>query len=166
MLRKYVLEASVLNALTEAIPTVVDVELTAGGLHRFHLVVQVSKRSERDDGLERNAIMVAIGCLKDLDQVVVVDEDIDIRDVNEVEYAIATRVEASRDLLVIPGARGHEYIRVGDSGIRAKLGIDATVPYAELSRFQRAQFASTGLGIDESTLEPGSWAEQLLGDAG
>ena len=60
-----------------------------------------------------------------------VDEDINIRDVNDVEYALATRVEASRDLLVIPAARGHEYIRVGDSGIRAKLGIDATVPYAE-----------------------------------
>ena len=165
MLRKYVLEASVLNALTDAIPTVIDVELTSGGLHRFHLVVQVSKRSERDDGLERNAIMVAIGCLKDLDQVVVVDKDIDIRDTNEVEYAIATRMEASRDILVIPGARGHEYIRVGASGIRAKLGIDATVPYADLSRYKRAEFAPTGLEINESSLEPGTWTERLLGAA-
>ena len=166
MLRKYVLEASVLGALTQAIPTVVDVELTAGGLHRFHLIIQVAKRSDRDDGFERNAIMVAIGCLKDLDQIIVVDEDINIRDVNDVEYALATRVEASRDLLVIPAARGHEYIRIGDSGIRAKLGIDATVPYAEQSRFERAQFALTELSADESTLEPGMWAEQALGDAG
>jgi 2,5-furandicarboxylate decarboxylase 1 len=166
MLRKYVLEASVLGALTQAIPTVVDVELTAGGLHRFHLIIQVAKRSDRDDGFERNAIMVAIGCLKDLDQIIVVDEDINIRDVNDVEYALATRVEASRDLLVIPAARGHEYIRIGDSGIRAKLGIDATVPYAEQSRFERAQFAPTELSADESTLEPGTWAEQVLGDAG
>ena len=110
--------------------------------------------------------MVAIGCLKDLDQVVVVDKDIDIRDTNEVEYAIATRMEASRDILVIPGARGHEYIRVGASGIRAKLGIDATVPYADLSRYKRAEFAPTGLEINDSSVEPGTWTERLLGAAG
>ena len=166
MLRKYVLETSVLSALSEAIPTVTDVELTAGGLYRFHLVIQVSKRSGRDDGFERNAIMVAIGCLKDLDQVVVVDDDINIRDIHEVEYAIATRVEASRDLLIIPAARGHEYVRIGDSGIRSKVGIDATVPYAEKSRFQRAEFAFLELGVDDSTVEPGLSDRYELGSIG
>ncbi|MBM12633.1 MAG: 3-octaprenyl-4-hydroxybenzoate carboxy-lyase [Chloroflexi bacterium] len=155
MLRKYVLEASVLQALKESIPSVVDVELTAGGLHRFHLVVQVAKRSPRDDGYERNAIMAAIACLKDLDQVVVVDDDIDIRDVNEVEYAIATRVEAARDIVLIPGARGHEYIRVSRSGIRTKVGIDATVPHSERALFRRAEFLPGELCEDAWTTEPG-----------
>jgi 2,5-furandicarboxylate decarboxylase 1 len=57
-----------------------------------------------------------------------------------VEYALATRMEASRDLVVMPAARGHEYIRVGQNGIRAKLGIDATVPFAEKARFARCRF--------------------------
>lgn len=155
MLRKHVLEAAALTALKSAIPTVVDVELTAGGLHRFHLVIQVAKRSSRDDGLERNAIMAAIGALKDLDRVIVVDDDIDIRDVHEVEYAVATRVEASQDLIMIPNARGHEYIRIGKSGIRTKLGIDATVPYADKERYHRAKFMSTPLGPNDSTADPG-----------
>lgn len=141
MLRKYVLEASLLKVLQGAVPIVVDVEMTAGGLHRFHAVVQVKKGSSQHNGLQRNAIMAAFGALKDLDLVIVVDEDIDIRNPADVEYALATRMEASRDLIPVPGARGHEYVRVGQSGIRAKLGIDATVPFEEKPRFARCEFA-------------------------
>ena len=43
MLRKYVLEASLLKVLQTAIPIVTDAEMTAGGLHRFHAVIQVNK---------------------------------------------------------------------------------------------------------------------------
>ncbi len=95
----------------------------------------------QQDGLQRNAILAAFGALKDLDLVIVVDDDIDIRDPHDVEYALATRMEASRDLLVMPDGRGHEYIRVGNKGIRTKLGIDATVPFEERARFMRCEFA-------------------------
>ena len=140
MLRKYVLEASLLKVLQGAVPIVTDAEMTAGGLHRFHAVVQVKKATPQHDGLQRNAIFAAFGALKDLDLVIVVDEDIDIRDPHDVEYALATRMEASRDLIVMPAARGHEYIRVGQNGIRAKLGIDATIPFADKARFARCAF--------------------------
>jgi 2,5-furandicarboxylate decarboxylase 1 len=141
MLRKYVLEASLLKVLQSAVPIVVDAEMTAGGLHRFHAIVQVKKQTPQHDGLQRNAIMASFGALKDLDMVIVVDDDIDIRDPHDVEYALATRMEASRDLFVMPDGRGHEYIRVSRNGIRAKLGIDATVPFAERARFMRCAFA-------------------------
>ena len=59
-------------------------------------------------------------------------------------------MEASRDLIVMPAARGHEYIRAGQNGIRAKLGIDATVPFAERSRFARCVFEQ--VTIDDKTL--------------
>ncbi len=42
---------------------------------------------------------------------------------------------ASKDILHAAGARGHEYVRVSDRGMRTKLGIDATVPFAEKARF-------------------------------
>lgn len=151
VLRKYVLEASLLKVLTAAVPIVVDAEMTAGGLHRFHAVIQVRKTGPQHNGLQRNAIMAAFGALKDLDLVTVVDDDIDIRDPADVEYAIATRMEASRDLFTIPGARGHEYVRVGQNGIRAKLGIDATVPFEERARFARAQFAP--VDVQEAALD-------------
>ena len=152
MLRKYVLEASALRALRQAIPIVSDVDLTSGGLHRFHAVIQMAKGSSRDDGLQRNAMLVAFGALKDLDHVVVVDDDIDVSDPFEVEYALATRFEASSDLVVIPGGRGHEYIRVSDGGRRTKVGLDATVPYEERERFRRVEFAD--VDVSESEIWP------------
>ena len=48
-------------------------------------------------------------------------------DEDEVARVVALAVE--RDLVLIPAARGHEYIRVSDRGRRTKLGIDATVPF-------------------------------------
>ncbi len=156
MLRKHVLEAAALRALRRATPIVADVHLTAGGLHRFHIVLSISKRSQQHDGMQRNAALAAFGALKDLDLVVLVDDDIDIHDLADVEYAIATRVEASRDVVAIPGARGHEYIRVSDRGIRAKLVIDATVPYAERERFKRIDFAKPELDDTDLVSDQGS----------
>ncbi len=155
MLRKYVLEASLLKVLSAAVPIVVDAEMTAGGLHRFHAVVQVRRTSAQQNGLQQNAIMAAFGALKDLDLVIVVDDDIDIRNPADVEYALATRMEASRDLIVIPGARGHEYVRIGNAGIRAKLGIDATVPFEERARFARCQFSAVDVRPADLTFDGG-----------
>jgi len=161
MLRKYVLEASLLKVLKAAVPIVTDAEMTAGGLHRFHAVVQVRKASTQHEGLQRNVIAAAFGALKDLDQVIVVDDDIDIRSPADVEYALATRMEASRDLILIPGARGHEYVRIGQNGIRTKLGIDATVPFAERDRFLRCAF--TEVDIDERALiRPSERVQQII----
>lgn len=158
MLRKYVMEASALRAMRAAVPIVQDVEMTAGGLHRFNMVVQVRKEKPQDEGWQRNAMLAAFATLKDLDQVIVVDQDIDIQDPVDVEYALATRMEASRDLIVIPGARGHEYVRVSNAGIRAKLGIDATVPFGELARFRRVEFSDVSLDLSQTTTAPGPFA--------
>ena len=163
VLRKYVLEASLLKVLRAAVPIVIDAEMTAGGLHRFHAVIQVKKTSPQHEGLQRNAIMAAFGALKDLDLVTVVDEDIDIRDSNDVEYALATRFEASRDLIIVPGARGHEYVRASQNGIRAKLGIDATVPFDEKARFSRVEFASVTVDPRDLSTERTLVEERLSG---
>lgn len=148
MLRKYVMEASLMKALRAAVPIVEDVEMTAGGLHRFHAVLKVKKTNVQQEGLQRNAILAAFATLKDLDLVIAVDEDIDIQDPNDVEYALAMRMEASKDLFIIPGARTHEYVRVSDNGVRAKVGIDATVPVDEKERFARAPFRTVDVALE------------------
>jgi 2,5-furandicarboxylate decarboxylase 1 len=161
MLRKYVLEASLLKVLQSAIPIAIDAEMTAGGLHRFHAVVQVRKTSPQHNGLQRNAIMAAFGALKDLDLVIVVDEDIDIRNPLDVEYALATRVEASEDLIMVPAARGHEYVRVSRNGIRTKLGIDATVQFEDKARFSRVEFAPVEIDAAKFSSEAASLGQWL-----
>lgn len=165
ILRKYVLEASLLKVLQSAIPIVTDVEMTSGGLHRFHAVIQVHKQSRQHNGLQRNAILAAFGALKDLDLITVVDHDIDIRDPIDVEYAVATRMEASADLFLIPGARGHEYVRVSKEGVRTKLGIDATVPFEDQDKFRRVEFAPTSVELSEFTAGE-AVARSALGLAG
>jgi len=159
MLRKHVLESCALRAIRQAAPIVNDVELTTGGLYRFHLVVQVTKRSSRDEGMQRNAMLAAISALKDLDQVIVVDDDIDITDSDEVEYAVATRVEASRDITLLPGSRGHEYVRVSDGGIRTKVCIDATVPLEERAKFARVRFSK--IELDPSLVSSASGVSRV-----
>jgi 2,5-furandicarboxylate decarboxylase 1 len=154
MLRKYVLEASLLKVLQAAVPIVTDAEMTAGGLHRFHAVLQVRKTTPQHEGLQRNALLAAFGALKDLDLIIVVDDDIDIRNPHDVEYALATRMEASRDIFTIPGARGHEYVRIGRNGIRAKVGIDATVPLDEKARFRRCEFLDVDVAPSDFVSDP------------
>lgn len=161
VLRKYVLEASLLKVLQSAVPIVTDAEMTAGGLHRFHAIVQVKKTSPAHDGLQRNAIMASFGALKDLDMVIVVDDDIDIRDPADVEYALATRMEASKDIFMMPAGRGHEYVRVSDRGMRTKLGIDATVPFADKARFARCEFKPIDVAAKDLSADPAAIRKRL-----
>jgi 2,5-furandicarboxylate decarboxylase 1 len=70
-------------------------------------------------------------------------------------------MEASRDLFVMPEGRGHEYIRVSRNGIRAKLGIDATVPFAERSRFTRCEFSPVDIDAGSFSADVAQIAARL-----
>ncbi len=153
MLRKYVMETAILRTLRAAAPIVTDIELTNGGLNRFHLIIQVHKNSQNDEGYQRNAMLAAVSALKDLDLLITVDDDIDIRDWADVEYALATRFDASTDMIVIPGVKGHEY--VAENGITTKLGLDATVPFDRRERYERVAFAPLDEARIDVTAEPG-----------
>ena len=118
-------EATLLEHLQRSFPSVRDVRLTLGGTCRYHLAVQIDKVSE---GEPKNIIMGAFAGHYDVKQVVVVDTDVDIDDPNEIEWAVATRFQADRDLLVIPGAQGSKLDPSSDNGISAKMGLDATKP--------------------------------------
>jgi 2,5-furandicarboxylate decarboxylase 1 len=64
-----------------------------------------------------------------LKPVVVVDDDIDVFDEEQVLWAVSTRFQADRDLVVIAGAQGSELDpSAGPGGVNAKMGLDATKP--------------------------------------
>jgi len=68
----------------------------------------------------------------------VVDPDVNIHDAAEVEWAIATRSQADRDLLIVANAQGSRLDPSSNNGVSAKLGIDATIPLdAPEFRFKR-----------------------------
>jgi 2,5-furandicarboxylate decarboxylase 1 len=121
-------EASLLETLQRSFPNVLDVHFTRGGVCRYHLVVKLDKKQE---GQAKNVMMGAFAGHFDVKQCVVVDPDVDIYDPHEVEWAIATRVQADRDLVVISESQGSRLDpTTTDDGVGAKLGIDATVPLA------------------------------------
>jgi 2,5-furandicarboxylate decarboxylase 1 len=128
-------EATMLAHLRRNFPNVVDVHLPRGGVCRYNLVVQLKKRFE---GEAKNVIMGALAGHYDVKQVVVVDPDVNIYDPAEVEWAVATRTQADRDLVVVANAQGSRLDPSSQNGVSAKLGIDATIPLdAPAFRFKR-----------------------------
>ena len=154
MLGKPVYEGVLMTALKSAAPCVTDVALTAGGIYRFHLNVAVKKGSAADEGYQRNAIYAAITAMRAIDRVVVVDDDIDIRDPNDVEWALATRWNASKGLILMPGSRGNEMVPISEKGVRTKVGIDATLPYGFSRHHKRIPMPPVDLSDYETSLEP------------
>jgi 2,5-furandicarboxylate decarboxylase 1 len=118
-------EATLLEHLQRSFPSVRDVRLTRGGTCRYHLAVKIDKKSQ---GEPKNVIMGAFGGHYDIKQVVVVDMDVNIDDETEIEWAVATRFQADRDLVIVAGAQGSKLDPSSDNGISAKMGIDATKP--------------------------------------
>lgn len=123
-------EATILSLLQRSFPGVRDLHLATGGVCRYHLYVQLRKTRE---GEPKNVILGALGAHYDIKQVVVVDEDVNVHDPEQVEWAVATRFQADRDLVVVAGALGSILDPSTDEGISAKMGLDATKPleYAE-----------------------------------
>jgi 2,5-furandicarboxylate decarboxylase 1 len=143
---KLMREAAVLRSMQAVYPGVLDCEMTKGALHRFHLVVSVRKARAADEGMQRNAALAAITALKDLDCIILVDEDIDIRDPHDVEFSIATRLRGSDGLVIMPGFRTHDYlVDAADHGVRTKLIMDTTRPYRERGYEPRVQYLEVDL---------------------
>ena len=135
-------EATLLAHLQRSFPNVLDVHLAIGGVGRYHLYVKLRKTHE---GQPKNVICAAFGAHYDIKQVIVVDDDVEVHDPQQVEWAVATRFQADRDLVVIPGAQGSvldpsttvgwdyadgETAPAHQQGISAKMGLDATRPVA------------------------------------
>ena len=105
-----------------------DINVTLGGRGFWHAIISIKKQS----GEGKNALMAALSVM-DLKHVVVVDDDIDVFNPTMVEWAIATRVQGDRDVMIIPGARAKPLdpslpiVPHGQVPVGAKVGIDATI---------------------------------------
>jgi UbiD family decarboxylase len=75
--------------------------------------------------------MAAFGAHTSMKQVTIVDEDIDVYDDRDVEWAVATRFQADRGLVVLHGVRGSSIEPRTHHGFTSKAAIDATNPSGE-----------------------------------
>ncbi len=129
-------EPQIYASVKRVVPKVHGVRLTEGGAMWLHAVVSITKQH---DGDGKNAILAAFAGHPSLKHVVVVDEDVDIYNDRDVEWAIATRFQADRDLVIISNARGSSLDPSSEGSITAKWGIDATKPLERKEEFERAK---------------------------
>lgn len=124
------------------------VVITPGGASWLHAVVRIDKHAEEDGPKAIEAAFRGHGSLK---HVWVVDDDVDIYDPAQVEWALATRFQADRDLYVFPNRPGSS---LDPSGIHtpgqksrtAKMGLDCTIPWdADRAKFQRGRYGDIDL---------------------
>ena len=118
-------EAAIWDSVRKALPCVRKVRLTPASGMWLHAVISICKET---DGDGKTAIMAAFAAHPSLKHVVVVDDDIDPDKPEEVEWAVATRFQASRGLVVVHHARGSTLDPSSDDGLTDKVGIDATFP--------------------------------------
>jgi UbiD family decarboxylase len=120
-------ETMIWEAVSKVVPTVKAVNLSQGGCGWLHAILSIEKLV---DGDAKNALTATFSAHPSLKHAVVVDTDIDVYDPNMVEWAIATRFQASEDLLFIPQARGSTLDPSADqeTGLTTKTGVDATRP--------------------------------------
>ncbi|MHA1845514.1 MAG: UbiD family decarboxylase [Promethearchaeota archaeon] len=130
-------EPRIYKIVSNAIPTVKDVVLTTGGNCWLHAVVQIIKRTEGDG---KNAILAALAAHPSLKRVIIVDEDVDLTNPEEVEWAVASRVQPDKDILIIPNAKGSSLDPSAKDSITSKWGIDATKPLKNNEGFLRVRF--------------------------
>ncbi|PIO82454.1 3,4-dihydroxybenzoate decarboxylase [Loigolactobacillus backii] len=144
-------EASILSLVNRALPgKVLNVYNPPAGGGKLMTIMQIHKEDEADEGIQRQAALLAFASFKELKTVILVDEDVDIFDMNDVMWTINTRFQADEDIVVLPGMRNHpldpserpEYDpkSIRTRGMSSKLILDGTVPVDMKKQFTRAQF--------------------------
>ncbi|MBN9043440.1 MAG: hypothetical protein BGP05_10595 [Rhizobiales bacterium 62-47] len=123
-------EGEILNALRRNLPNVRAVHVPHKTCGAFLAIVSMKKVAE---GEPKMAMLTALGTELYTKQVIVVDDDVDIFDMDDVMWAVATRVKAEKDILLVPGVKSAIIDPTSDpaSFTVTKMGIDATAPIDE-----------------------------------
>jgi len=116
-----------LPVIRQQIPEVQDLWLPAAACSYRMAVVKIAKRYP---GQARRVMMALWGMLPQFSYtkiIIVVDSDIDIRNWDDILWALSTRMDPSRDLMVLDNTP-MDYLDFASpaEGLAGKLGIDAT----------------------------------------
>jgi 2,5-furandicarboxylate decarboxylase 1 len=124
------------------------VAITPGGASWLHAVVQIDKQGAEDG---RRAVEAAFRGHSSLKHVWIVDTDIDLFDPLAVEWAVATRFQADKDLIILTEQPGSSLDPSGShvpgqKSRTAKMGLDCTIPWnGDKEKFQKARYGAVDL---------------------
>jgi UbiD family decarboxylase len=117
-----------------------DVHITPGGCSWLHAIVQIKKEREEDG---KNAIQASFSGHSSLKHVYIVDDDIDIYNSQEVEWAMATRFQGDRNLVIKSREPGSSLdpSAEAETNLTTKMGFDLTKPLVTKGKaFEKARF--------------------------
>ena len=124
----FAMEAAVYETVKQRIPSLVNVYIPLSGTCRFHAYLQLENPWRGD---AREAIMSALTVDFRLKHAFVFDTDIDIFDERQVLFAIATRSQWDRDVMIFPNVKNSIIDPSATYDTGAKGGIDCTKPVGE-----------------------------------
>ena len=130
-------EPQIYKRVSNVIKSVKNVVLTPGGNCWLHGIVQIEKKDTEDDA--KKAIEAALTAHPSLKRVIIVDDDIDCTDPDDVEWAIATRVQQDKDILLFPNSKGSSLDPSSSESVTCKWGIDATKPLKDYEGYNKVE---------------------------
>jgi UbiD family decarboxylase len=146
-------------------------------------IIQVKKRNKIEEGWQRNFLAAALACSQGMRLAIAVDTDIDLYSMDDIVWALTTRVNPKTDILnPIPGGIGQtfqpaERMTAGEKEWTASntqfeggMGIDATMPFGYETDFARPLYPVDRVDLkqwfDDATITKAKsqmrgWAEVL-----
>jgi UbiD family decarboxylase len=132
ILKKWALIAAIYRTISNVVPCVEDIRginLSPGGGGNYHAIISINKRAE---ATPRDIIYTVLAMRIVTGMVTVVDEDINIYNPTDVEWAVTTRAQPDRDIIILPVIQ----TAAGSPRPTAHMyrwGIDATKPVGKYS---------------------------------
>ncbi len=145
-------EASVLSSVKKQVPGILDVYFPHGGCGFYHAVVQLQQKRA---GWAQLAVLSAFAAFPPLKMVTVVDEDVDIRNASDVEWALTTRLDPTTGVITVPAVFGHGLNPSFPNYFGAKIGFNATHPFPKTYAYERVRLKEYGIeDLDIHVPEP------------
>ncbi len=119
------IEAYLYGRLKAVVPGTIAVRMPVSGTARLHVYIQIKKSNDAEP---KTAIATALSSDFRVKHAIVVDDDVDIEDDEQVLWAVATRSQWDKDLMIFRGMMGTRLDPSADDLTTTKGGIDATKP--------------------------------------
>lgn len=135
-------ESALYDQVSKQVPGIKEVALTDGGCGFYHAVIQMRQVRK---GWSKQAILATLAAFPPLKMVTVVDDDVDLRNPRDVEWAMATRLDPATGIIRIDETFGHGLNPSFPDYVGSKIGFDATRSFPFESKHERITYKDVDL---------------------
>jgi 2,5-furandicarboxylate decarboxylase 1 len=137
MLMEYSYGVEIYKDLKKLLPSIAGFHFLEGTC-MLNAAISISKKSEGD---VKRALYLALNLNPNIKNIIVVDDDVDIYSITELSWALATRFQSDKDIIIVSDVKGALIDPSSKANtITAKIGIDATKPIgAEEAKFAKVR---------------------------